>query len=119
MNVMAAIVRTMPVMTLVVTGSPNAMAPTRMAVIGSKTPRTDAFVAPIRRVATARVAVDTIVGRTARPVRLAQAETLSSEEYRRTDKQGVESEHCARDCPYLGAPVDNYNEHCIGKGGCP
>ena len=78
MNVMAAIVRTMPVMTLVVTGSPNAMAPTRMAVIGSKTPRTDAFVAPIRRVATARVAVDTIVGRTARPVRLAQAETLSS-----------------------------------------
>ena len=60
MKVMAAMVRTMPMMTLVVTGSPNAIAPTRMAVTGSNTPRTEALVAPISLVATASVAVETM-----------------------------------------------------------
>lgn len=73
MKVMAAMVRTMPMMTLVVTGSPNAIAPTRMAVTGSNTPRTEALVAPISLVATASVAVETMVGNTARPSRLSHA----------------------------------------------
>ena len=47
--------------------------PTTMAVIGSKTPRTDAFVAPILRDAMAKVAVETIVGNSARPIRLSQS----------------------------------------------
>ena len=51
----------MPTTIFVVRGSPNISVPTRIAVIGSKTPNTDAFVAPILRVATASVAVDTMV----------------------------------------------------------
>ena len=45
----------------VVSGSPNIIVPTRIAVIGSNTPSTDAFVAPILRVAIASVAVETII----------------------------------------------------------
>ena len=45
-----------------VSGSPKAIVPTRIAVIGSNTPNTDAFVAPILRVATASVPVEIIVG---------------------------------------------------------
>ena len=92
-KVMAAIVRTIPIITLVVTGSPNAMAPTRMAVTGSNTPSTDALVAPMRRVATARVAVDTIVGRTASPVRLPHAAMLSRP--------------ASRECPSASAMAKN------------
>ena len=67
----------MPTTIFVVRGSPNISVPTRIAVIGSKTPNTDAFVAPILRVATARVAVDTMVGNSAIPKRLSQARPLS------------------------------------------
>ena len=56
-----------------VSASPKTTVPTRIAVIGSKTPNTEAFVAPMFLEAIARVAVDTIVGRTARPMRLPQA----------------------------------------------
>ena len=56
-----------------VSASPNTRVPTRMAVTGSKTPRTEAFVAPMFLVATARVAVDTMVGKMARPTRLIHA----------------------------------------------
>lgn len=62
-----------PIMILEVNGSPNTRVPTSIAVIGSKTPRTDAFVAPILRVATARVAVEIIVGRIASPTRFIQS----------------------------------------------
>ena len=62
-----------PNTTLVVSGSPNISVPTSIAVIGSKTPSTDAFVAPILRVAMARVAVETIVGNRASPMRLSQS----------------------------------------------
>jgi len=63
----------MPTTMLVVRGSPNINVPTRMAVIGSKTPSTEAFVAPILRVAMARVAVETIVGSRAKPTKLSQS----------------------------------------------
>lgn len=63
----------MPTMMLSVRASPKTRVPTRMAVMGSNTPKTEAFVAPILRVATASVAVDTMVGRRARPTRLSQS----------------------------------------------
>ena len=61
----------MPTTMLVVSGSPNITVPTRMAVMGSKTPSTEAFVAPILRVAIASVAVETIVGSNAKPTKKA------------------------------------------------
>ena len=73
MNVTATIAMEIPTMIFVVSGSPNMTVPTTMAVIGSKTPRTDAFVAPILRDAMAKVAVETIVGNSARPIRLSQS----------------------------------------------
>ena len=63
----------MPTTILVVSGSPNISVPTRMAVIGSKTPSTEAFVAPILRVAMARVAVETMVGSSAKPTKFNQS----------------------------------------------
>ncbi len=62
----------------VVSASPKISVPTRIAVIGSKTPRTEAFVAPIFLVAIARVDVETIVGRIASPMRLTHANSPSS-----------------------------------------
>ena len=61
-----------------VRASPNTKVPTRIAVIGSKTPNTEALVAPIFLVAIAKVAVETIVGRIASPMRLIQAIPESS-----------------------------------------
>ena len=72
-NVTAIIEMQMPSMMFVVSGSPNITVPTRIAVMGSNTPSTDAFVAPMLRVAMARDAVDTIVGSNARPIRLSHA----------------------------------------------
>ena len=69
MKMMAAMAMEMPTMMLVVMGSLKAIVPTMMAVIGSKTPSTDAFVAPILRVERASVAVDMMVGSTASPSR--------------------------------------------------
>ena len=69
-NVTATTEIKMPVMMFVVSASPNTTVPTRIAVIGSKTPKTEAFVAPIFLVAIAKVAVETIVGRIASPMRL-------------------------------------------------
>ena len=77
MNITANMAINMPMMMLLVSASPKTKVPTRMAVIGSNTPSTEAFVAPIFRVATANVAVDTIVGRMASPIRLSQARLLS------------------------------------------
>ena len=67
-----------PVMMLEVRASPNTKVPTRIAVIGSKTPKTEALVAPIFLVAIAKVAVETIVGRIASPMRLNHAIPPSS-----------------------------------------
>ena len=72
-NVTATMAMQMPATMLVVSGSPNISVPTRMAVIGSKTPSTEAFVAPMLRVAMARVAVETIVGSSAKPTKLSHA----------------------------------------------
>ena len=58
---------------LVVKGSPNISVPTKIAVIGSNTPNTEALVAPIFRVATANVAVETIVGNSAKPTKFSQS----------------------------------------------
>ena len=75
-----------------VSASPKTTVPTRIAVIGSKTPNTEALVAPMFLEEIARVAVDTIVGRTARPMRLIQAIAPSS-----PDMSSVpESEHLVR-----------------------
>ena len=73
MNVMATIEIRMPTTTFVVSASPKTSVPTRMAVTGSKTPSTEALVAPMLRVAMASVAVDTMVGSTASPTRFSQA----------------------------------------------
>lgn len=73
MNVIAIIEIKIPTMMFVVIGSPKTNAPTSIAVIGSNTPRTDAFVAPIFLVAIANVAVETIVGSMASPMRLSHA----------------------------------------------
>ena len=73
MKVTATMEMRMPAMMFGVSASPKMTVPTRIAVIGSKTPNTDAFVAPMFLVATARDAVETIVGRTARPMRLHDA----------------------------------------------
>ena len=73
MNVTAAVAIVMPIIMLAVRASPKTIVPTRMAVIGSNTPSTEAFVAPMFLVATARVAVETIVGRIANPIRFAQS----------------------------------------------
>lgn len=70
MNVTATMAMEIPTMIFVVSGSPNISVPTTMAVMGSKTPRTDALVAPIFREAMARVAVETMVGNRASPTRL-------------------------------------------------
>ena len=63
----------MPRTMLEVKGSPKISVPTRIAVIGSKTPSTEAFVAPILRVAMASVAVEMIVGSSANPTKLSQS----------------------------------------------
>ena len=73
MNVTATIAMDIPKIMFVVSGSSNIKVPTTIAVIGSNTPRTDAFVAPMLREAMAKVAVETIVGRIARPIRLNQS----------------------------------------------
>lgn len=75
-NVTAAMAMQIPIIIFVVKGSPNTSVPMRIAVMGSKTPSTDAFVAPIFRVAIAKVAVDTIVGRIAKPKIFIQLEVL-------------------------------------------
>ena len=72
-NVMAAMESKIPMMTFIVNASPNTSVPTRIAVIGSNTPNTEAFVAPMFRVAMAKVAVETIVGKRASPMRFIQA----------------------------------------------
>ena len=72
-NVTATMAMHMPTIMLVVSGAPNIIVPTKMAVIGSKTPSTEAFVAPMLRVAMASVAVETIVGSSAKPTKLSQA----------------------------------------------
>lgn len=73
MNVMATIEIRIPTTIFVVSASPKTSVPTRMAVTGSKTPSTEALVAPMLRVAMASVAVDTMVGSTASPTRFSQA----------------------------------------------
>ena len=72
-KVMAVMESKIPTMILVVRASPKTTVPMRIAVTGSNTPRTDALVAPMFRVAIANVAVDTTVGRIARPTRFNQA----------------------------------------------
>ena len=57
----------------VVKGSPNISVPIRIAVIGSNTPSTEALVAPIFRVAMANVAVETMVGKRAKPAKFSQS----------------------------------------------
>ena len=59
---------------------------------GSKTPNTEALVAPMFLEAIARVAVDTIVGRTARPMRLPQAIAPSIPDM----SSAAESEHLVK-----------------------
>lgn len=56
MNVTATMATEIPIMILVVSGSPNTSVPTTIAVIGSNTPSTEALVAPMLRDAMARVA---------------------------------------------------------------
>ena len=63
----------MPRRIFVVKGSPNISVPIRIAVIGSNTPSTEALVAPIFRVAMANVAVETIVGNSAKPTKFSQS----------------------------------------------
>lgn len=66
---MAAIVSTSPITIKPFIGSPIASTPTIIAVTGSLTPKTEAFVGPINRVAHASAAIETIVGTTASPKR--------------------------------------------------
>ena len=73
MNVTATMAMPIPATMLVVSASPNISVPTNMAVMGSNTPNTEALVAPILRVATAKVAVDTMVGSKASPIKLSQS----------------------------------------------
>ena len=75
-KVTAPMASRMPVKMLLVSASPNAMVPTRMAVMGSKTPSTEALVAPIFRVEMASVAVETMVGKMASPTRYSQSLVL-------------------------------------------
>ena len=77
MKVIAPIANSMPTMIFVVNASLKTIVPTRIAVIGSNTPNTDALVAPMLRVAMASVAVDTIVGKMANAIRFAHAFTPS------------------------------------------
>ncbi len=72
-NVTATIAIKIPTTIFVVNASPKTRVPTRIAVIGSNTPSTEAFVAPMLRVAMANVAVDIIVGKIAKPIRLPHA----------------------------------------------
>ena len=78
MNDTAAMAMPMPRTMFVVSGSPKKSVPTRMAVIGSKTPSTEAFVAPMLRVAIASEAVDTMVGNTANPVTHSQSRPVAT-----------------------------------------
>ena len=71
--------------------SPNANAPTRIAVTGSNTPRTEAFVGPIILVAIASIAVEITVGITASPIRLPQTSMLSNP-LKRTEETGTPPE---------------------------
>ena len=70
MKVTETIEINMPMRILGVRASPNARVPTMIAVMGSKTPSTEALVAPMFLLAIARVAVETMVGSMARPMRL-------------------------------------------------
>lgn len=59
-------------MTFTVTGSLNNKAPTAIAVTGSKTPKTDVFVAPINFVEIAKVIREIMVGNNANPDKFIQ-----------------------------------------------
>ena len=72
-KVTAPIANKIPITMLVVSTSPKQTVPTRIAVIGSNTPRTEALVAPMLRVAIAKEAVETTVGNKASPTRFIQA----------------------------------------------
>ena len=78
MNITAMTAMDMPMTMFEVSASPNTRVPTRIAVIGSNTPSTEVFVAPMFLVETARVAIETMVGITASPTRLTHAIVLSS-----------------------------------------
>lgn len=73
MNVTAIIEMEIPAIIFVVSGSSNINVPTTMAVIGSNTPSTDAFVAPMFLDAIANVEVEITVGSRANPKRLSQS----------------------------------------------
>jgi hypothetical protein len=60
-----------------------------MAVIGSKTPNTEALVAPIFRVAMANEAVETIVGNIARPMRFPHADAPSKPAITSTSEETI------------------------------
>ena len=60
-----------------VIGSPNIMVPMIIAVSGSKTPRMEVLVGPIKRDETASVNNEIMVGKTARPTRLPQSAAVS------------------------------------------
>ena len=77
-NVTAAMEIRIPMTIFVVSGSPKNRVPTRMGVMGSITRRTEALVAPMFRVAMASVAVHTMVGSRANPIRFSQAAWFSS-----------------------------------------
>ena len=63
-----------PVTTQLLSGSPMTTTPTAIAVMGSVTPNTDAFVGPMRRVAHASAPIDTIVGNSANPTKFPLAD---------------------------------------------
>lgn len=67
MKTIATIVKMAPITIQRLIGSPITATPTAIAVMGSVTPKTDAFVGPINRVAQANAPVDTIVGKSANP----------------------------------------------------
>ena len=67
---MAPIHKSTPTTIGSVSGSPKATTPIAMAVMGSKEPKMAVLVAPIRRVATASISKEMVVGKTASPRRL-------------------------------------------------
>ena len=90
MKVTAAIESNIPTTIGVVSGSPKANVPTNIAVTGSKTPSTLAFVGPILRVAMARVAVENVVGNMAKPMRLPQAPMSASPDKMEVPEQATQ-----------------------------
>lgn len=109
-------------------GSAKTSVPTRIPVMGSKAPKTEVLVGPMRRVDSAMVSMEIIVGKIARPMRLTTSEAVSiplvkgmsyqqiGQKTNRSYYQTIERQQVFGDMSDTSGAVDNHQIPCITQG---